>query len=164
MLRPNSLLDCLTDLDPEARQDAKERRTVSLSGLKQSIQRDLSWLLNATSLSSVQALDSYPYVAESVINYGFQDIAGKTILDLDLDTIAQSIRKMIWAFEPRLIRHTVRVSFLSDQKNQKTMQQRNVLPFLIEGDLRAQLFTERLYFRTELDLEAGQARVFEQGA
>ena len=38
---------------------------------------------------------------------------------------------------------------------------RAAVAFLVEGDLWAQPYPERLYFRTELDLECGQARIIE---
>ena len=39
-----------------------------MRALRQSVQRDLGWLLNANGLASVQDLTGYPYVATSVIN------------------------------------------------------------------------------------------------
>jgi len=155
-----SLLDRLTDLEPEVRQEARERRVLSMRALRQSVQRDLAWLLNANGLASVQDLSAYPYVATSVINFGFPDIAGKTASGVDPLQLERLIRDAIWAFEPRILRDTVRVSSIVAEE---TTGRHNTVSFLVEGDLWAQPYPERLYFRTELDLDAAEVRVIDQG-
>jgi type VI secretion system protein ImpF len=63
-----SLLDRLTDLEPEKKVEPRERRVLSMRALRQSVQRDLAWLLNANGLASVQDLTGYPYVATSCLS------------------------------------------------------------------------------------------------
>ncbi|SIT35768.1 Type VI secretion system lysozyme-related protein [Paraburkholderia piptadeniae] len=154
-----SLLDRLTDYEPEVKQEARERRVLSMRALRQSVQRDLAWLLNANGLASVQDLSGYPYVSTSVLNFGFPDIAGKTASGIDAAKLEKHVRDAIWAFEPRIIRDTVRVTAVQAEE---TTGRHNTVSFLIEGDLWAQPYPERLYFRTELDLEAGEIRVIDQ--
>ena len=74
-------------------------------------------------------------------------------------TLIVHVRDAIWAFEPRILRETVRVTAIQVEE---TTAQHNTVSFLIEGDLWAQPYPERLYFRTELDLEAGEIRVIDQ--
>jgi type VI secretion system protein ImpF len=155
-----SLLDRLTDLEPDAQQESRERRVLSMRALRQSVQRDLAWLLNANGIDSVQDLSGYPHVATSVVNYGFPDIAGKTASSIDVARLERLVRDTIQAFEPRILRDTVRVSAIQAEE---TTGRHNTVSFVIEGDLWAQPYPERLYFRTELDLEAGEIRVLEQG-
>ena len=154
-----SLLDRLTDYEPEVKHETRERRALSIRALRQSVQRDLAWLLNANGLSSVQDVSGYPYVSTSVLNYGFPDIAGKTASGVDPAKLEKHVRDAIWAFEPRILRETVRVTAIQVEE---TTAQHNTVSFLIEGDLWAQPYPERLYFRTELDLEAGEIRVIDQ--
>ncbi|MBP0593958.1 type VI secretion system baseplate subunit TssE [Paraburkholderia sp. LEh10] len=154
-----SLLDRLTDHEPELKQEARERRVLSMRALRQSVQRDLAWLLNANGLASVQDLSGYPYVSTSVLNFGFPDIAGKTASSMDTAKLEKYVRDAIWAFEPRILRETVRVTAVQAEE---TTARHNTVSFLIEGDLWAQPYPERLYFRTELDLEAGEIRVIDQ--
>lgn len=156
-----ALLDRLTDLEPDAKQETRERRVLSMRALRQSVQRDLAWLLNANGLGSVQDLDGYPYVATSVINYGFPDIAGKTASSIDVAQLERLIRDAIRAFEPRILHDSVRVSAVQAEE---TTARHNTVSFIVEGDLWAQPYPERLYFRTELDLEAGEIRVLDEGA
>jgi type VI secretion system protein ImpF len=154
-----SLLDRLTDLEPEVKQEPRERRVLSMRALRQSVQRDLAWLLNANGLGSVQDLSRYPYVATSVINFGFPDIAGKTASGMNTAELERLIRDAIWAFEPRILHDSVRVSSVQAEE---TTARHNTVSFIVEGDLWAQPYPERLYFRTELDLEAGEIRVIDQ--
>jgi type VI secretion system protein ImpF len=155
-----SLLDRLTDLEPDAKLEARERRVLSMRALRQSVQRDLGWLLNANGLASVQDLTGYPYVARSVINFGLPDIAGKTASGIDPLELEKLVRDAIRAFEPRILRDTVRVSSM---QREETTGRHNTVSFLVEGDLWAQPYPERLYFRTELDLDVGEIRVIDQG-
>ncbi|MDB5919349.1 MAG: tssE, partial [Massilia sp.] len=69
--------------------------------------------------------------------------------NLDIGTLERGIRQAIWDFEPRLISGTVSVRALSASAGQ------NKVDFEIEADLWAQPYPERLYLKTELDLERG---------
>lgn len=156
-----ALLDRLTDLEPEAKEESRERRVVSMRTLRHGVQRDLAWLLNASGLGAVQDLAAYPAVASSVVNFGLPDMAGKTASGMDIAKLERMIRDAIIAFEPRILHETVRVTAVLEEE---TTGRHNTVAFVIEGDLWAQPYPEQLYFRTELDLEAGEVRVIDKGA
>ncbi|BBU31942.1 hypothetical protein BTHE68_56760 [Burkholderia sp. THE68] len=152
-----SLLDRLTDLEPGAKHEPRERRLLSMRALRVSVQRDLGWLFNASALCSAQDASRYPLVMDSVLNFGFPDIAGKTADGIDTAALEESIRRLVQAFEPRIVAETLRVTGLGRAQP----AQHNTLSFLLEGDLWGEPFPERLYLRTELDLESGDVRVSE---
>ncbi|WAK00357.1 type VI secretion system baseplate subunit TssE [Methylobacter sp. YRD-M1] len=154
-----SLLDRLTDDAPDKIQESRDQRILSISRLRQSVLRDMGWLLNTSSLSSVENFDSYPLVAGSVINYGIPDLAGKTLSGTDVQDIERRVRQAIWDFEPRILRESVKVTVIASgsQMNQ------NAMTFDIEGDLWAQPLPLRLYLRTELDLETGNMEIMDRG-
>lgn len=156
-----SLLDRLTDLEPDVRHEPRERRVLSQRALRDSVQRDIGWLLNASGLDVVQEVAGYPHVATSVLNYGLPDLAGRHVAGLTKATLERRIRDALWAFEPRLVRDTVRVTALED--TQGTYHE-HVLRFEIEADMWSQPYPERLYLRTELDLEAGEVRILDSAA
>ena len=54
------------------------------------------------------------------------------------------------------MRDTVRVTALDDQQGAR---HDHVLRFEIEADMWSQPYPERLYLRTELDLEVGEVRI-----
>jgi type VI secretion system protein ImpF len=153
-----SLLDRLTDLEPDVRHEPRERRVLSQRALRDSVQRDIGWLLNASGLDVVQEVAGYPHVATSVLNYGLPDLAGRHVAGLTKAALERRIRDALWAFEPRLVRDTVRVTALEDTQG---AHHEHVLRFEIEADMWSQPYPERLYLRTELDLEAGEVRILD---
>jgi type VI secretion system protein ImpF len=154
-----SLLDRLTDEEPASQAEPRERRVLSLRTLREGVLRDLAWLLNTTSLLSAIDAPRLPYVANSVLNYGVPDLSGNSVANLNLPRLERAIRQAIWDFEPRLVRATVAVRALSD-----TNAEHNKLTFEIEADMWAQPYPERLFLKTQLDLEHGAVTLVESSA
>jgi type VI secretion system protein ImpF len=146
-----SLLDRLTDNEPERRQESREARVLSPSRLRECVRRDLAWLFNTTHLKAMQDLDDYPAVVHSVVNYGMPDMAGRTLSGVDSTLLEQAIRRAILDFEPRLVARTLRVRLVVDDKQMN----HNAMAFDIEAELWAQPLPLRLFLRTAIDLESG---------
>ncbi|MFM0171066.1 type VI secretion system baseplate subunit TssE [Paraburkholderia sediminicola] len=153
-----SLLERLTDHEPDATREVREHRSSSARSLRRSVMRDLGWLLNAQGIASSQDVARYPGVAESVLNFGFSDLAGKSASNVDVARIERLMADSIRAFEPRILPGTLRVRAI---QTGETSGQHNAIAFIVEGDLHAHPVPERLYLRTELDLEAGKVDVSE---
>ena len=153
-----SLLDRLTDEEPDKAVESRERRVLSVRTLRESVLRDLGWLLNATNLFSVTEGGGLPHVASSVVNYGMPDISGVSVAGLNLSDLERGIRQAIWDFEPRLLRASVVVRAIAAQSSS------NKVTFEIEADMWAQPYPERLYLKTELDLDRAAIRLSEMGA
>lgn len=143
------LLDRLSDDEPDTSSEPRERRVLSLRTLREGVLRDLAWLLNTTNLLSVEPSAGLPGVASSVLNYGVPAMSGHAVGSIDVPGLERGIRQAIWDFEPRLIRASVSV------KARLSTADKNTLTFDIEADLWAQPYPERLYLKTELDLERG---------
>ena len=150
-----SLLDRLTDDEPEKRQESREKRVLSPSRLRESVRRDLSWLFNTVNLAATQDLEGYPEVERSTLNYGLPDLAGRTASSIDKLAIERLLRRAVWDFEPRLTRQAVRVKLDTERMNH------NAMCFQIEAELWAQPIPLRLFLRTDLDLETGEVAVAE---
>jgi type VI secretion system protein ImpF len=155
-----SLLDRLTDNDPERKQESRDARVLSPSRLRDCVRRDLAWLLNTTHLRAMQNLDEHPQVARSVLNYGMPDLAGRTTSGVDTTVLEQAIRKVILDFEPRLVAKTLRVKLFVDEKQMN----HNAMSFDIEAELWAQPLPLRLFLRTAVDLETGTIDVLDLGS
>ena len=155
-----SLLDRLTDDEPEARQESRDKRVLSPARLRECVRRDLTWLLNATNLASVQDLTDYPEVAQSVVNFGMPDLAGHTVASVDLRALERLLAKVIWDFEPRLLKNSVRLVLVIDEQHMN----HNAMCFDIEAELWAQPLPLRLFLRTEIDLENGAVNVSDVGS
>lgn len=149
-----SLLDRLTDDAPGDQQESRERRVLSMRSLRQGVLRDLAWLLNTTNLGSMQDLSAWPHAARSVINYGLPDLTGKTASGLEVADLERRLREAIAEFEPRILPHSVSVRAVGGGGDSH-----NTLVFEVSGELWAQPVPERMFLRTELDLEVGEVRV-----
>jgi len=152
-----SLLDRLTDDEPEKRQESRDKRVLSPSRLRESVRRDLSWLFNTVNLAATQDLEDYPEVERSTLNYGLPDLAGRTASSVDKLSIERLLRRAVWDFEPRLTRQAVRVKLIVDTERMS----HNAMCFQIEAELWAQPLPLRLFLRTDLDLETGEFAVAE---
>jgi type VI secretion system protein ImpF len=150
-----SLLDRLTDDEADAQHESREKRVLSPARLRECVRRDLTWLFNTTSLSSIADLGDVPDVLRSVLNYGMPDLSGKTASSVDVRTLEQLLLRVIWDFEPRLIKKSVKVAIVVDEQRMS----HNAMVFNIEAELWAQPLPLRLFFRTEIDLENGGVNV-----
>ncbi|MFL6607491.1 MAG: type VI secretion system baseplate subunit TssE [Pseudomonas sp.] len=148
-----SLLDRLTDDDPTNPKESADKRVLSLTQLKASVLRDLAWLLNTTSLLDADAT-LHTSAGTSVVNFGLPALAGNSASNVDVPALETLIHQAIATFEPRILRHTLRVRARATAE-----MNHNALSFEIEGDLWAQPVPLRLMLQTDLDLETGHVRV-----
>lgn len=152
-----SLLDRLTDDEPDRKVESREQRVLSVQRLKAALLRDLAWLLNTGHLETVQDLDDYPEVKRSVLNYGIPDLPGLTIAGADTAAIEKAVRDAVARFEPRIAPNSLRVAIEAGQ----SAAGRSALVFRIEGELWAKPAPQALYLKTEVDLETGSVTVSE---
>src|ERR1700736_4661812 len=94
-----ALLDRLTDDEPEKSVESRDLRVISLPKLRQCILRDLSWLLNTPHLEATEDLSEYPYVAQSVLNYGLPSFSGGAIATLVGRVVEHAIKEAVLRFE-----------------------------------------------------------------
>lgn len=149
-----SLLDRLTDEEPANLQEGADKRVMSVTRLKASVVRDLTWLLNTTSSLNVDS-SLHLAAATSVINYGLPALAGTSSSSVDVRVLEGLIHRAIATYEPRILRHTLRVR----AQTLPEPMTHNALSFEIEGDLWAQPLALPLLLRTDLDLESGHVHV-----
>lgn len=150
-----SLLDRLTDNEPQNTQESREQRVFPVSRLREAVLRDLAWLLNTTNLAAGQDLGAYPQVTSSVLNFGLPDLSGMTVAGADVAALERALRQAIIDFEPRILRPTLKVRL---EMNESQMNH-NAMTFLIDGELWAQPVPLRLYLKTEVDLDVGDVKV-----
>jgi type VI secretion system protein ImpF len=152
------LLDRLIDNNPDNKMESRAQRVLSLQQLRKSVIRDLGWLFNSGNLNSEYNLEKYPLAEHSVINYGLPELAGWTTASLEVEAIEQAVKQAILDFEPRILRNSLVVNVQVDHEKMDS----NSVIFEIEGELWAQPAPLRVYLKTELDLETGEARVTDQ--
>jgi len=154
-----SLLDRLTDDEPERQVESRDKRVLSLDRLMAGVRRDLSWLFNTSHLASAQDLSAFPEAAASTINYGLPDLAGRTASSIVGPMLENLVRRAIWQFEPRLRKNSVHVRIARTPDGYS----HNAVVMTIDAELWAQPTPVRLLLRTDLDLESGEVHVTEAG-
>lgn len=141
-----SLIDRLVNREPWP-----ETRTASINMYRESLKRDVEWLLN-TRQPVIPELESYPATAASVLNYGLPDIhsfdgsAGK-----EQNALTVALEKCIRTFEPRITQPRV---FLT-----RTDLLSRSLRFHIEGQVTYENMDEEIKFDTVLELISGSYEV-----
>jgi len=150
-----SLLDRLTDNEPDRQTESRDLRVMSPQRLRESVKRDLNWLFNAVNLTPVHDFEGLTDAERSTVNFGLPDLSGKTSAGIHAPTLEKLIRKAIWEFEPRLLKNSVRVRLMQDRKEFGP----NAICVVIEAELWSQPLPLRLMLRTDLNLETGEAQV-----
>lgn len=146
-----SLLDRLTDNNPEAEKDGLDDRLIDVRRLREIIRRDLSWLLNATNSDNIIDEDRYPRAAGSVLNYGVEVVAGDYNTEDRALEIRAAIRRAVERYEPRLSRGSLDVVLRQDERFGQS-----IVVFDIHSDMWAQPVPQELYMRSSIDLTTGQ--------
>ena len=141
-----SLLDRLTVSD-----DFPTTRSHSLRLMRESLKRDMEWLLN-TRQPSIDGIERFSKASRSVIHYGLIDTSSLSLSSsADHHRIQKAVHDCIVAYEPRLI--DVKVVIEGDS------MVRRQLRFHIEAQIDVDPAPEEISFDTVLDLTSGEYTV-----
>jgi len=147
-----SVIDRLIDLEPRVAADPGISLGESVRRYKDSVLRDLEWLLN-TRRTIVPLPGECVEAMKSAFVYGLPDISSMSSdSDPTRRQLLRDVEECIRIFEPRLT--GVRVSPVEEVDG----SQRRVR-FVIEGLLRMEPNPERVLFDTVLDLSSGKIQV-----
>ena len=130
------------------------RAPISERELRKLVNSDLVALLNTTNLDSAEDLSTAPEVRKSVLNFGFPDLARRTIDEQGVFDIAQEIETALGDFEPRLARDSIKV-----RRDNTVMPDELRIRFLISAELRVQPVNLEMEFVAEVELESGKIKV-----
>jgi type VI secretion system protein ImpF len=146
-----SVLDRLIDDEPQISREPPASRQKTLQQLKQSVRRDLEWLLN--SRRSIEALpDDLREVSSSVAAFGLPDFSAFSVKNpSDQNRMRRSIEEAIRLFEPRMMDVTVTLEPARDAERR--------VRFRIDANLRVEPAPEPVTFDTTLHLYNGEYTV-----
>lgn len=142
-----------TKVVPNTALESADGRMISMRKLRESVHRDLGWLLNSASLDSTEDLATYPEVARSVLNFGMPSFAGLKSASIDRQGVARRLRHVIEQYEPRLTSVRVRAEPRQAGEDDGTLQ------FVIEAELWGQPVSQHLELRTKIDVITGDVSV-----
>jgi type VI secretion system protein ImpF len=151
------LLDRLTDEEPGNREESRNQRIVTLQRYKSGVLRDLEWLFNSIGhypdeVVGEVTFGDYKDAFRSVINFGIRQVYGR--LAPDIEEIEKQLFDALVIFEPRISRRTLKVS---------VKIKRNILSIELTGELWVNPLPEKLFIKTELDLESSTSSTREAG-
>lgn len=149
-----SILDRLLDFAPDIAREPPTSRAKSLRELKQSVRRDLEWLLNTRNHSD-EITTSLEEVGKSMATYGLMDFTGQGVKGAsEQKKLVQSLEKAIRVFEPRLMDLRVTLEPIDEIKR--------LLQFRIEARLKVDPVPEPVMFDTVLQMGSGQFEITEK--
>ncbi|NNE68369.1 MAG: type VI secretion system baseplate subunit TssE [Pyrinomonadaceae bacterium] len=142
-----SVLDRLLDFEPRQKNEAPKSKSRSVAELKQSVKRDLEWLLNSRSYPGGTEGRSGE-IKKSVVAYGLPDFTGMSVRNRhDMDKLRKAVEQAIKQFEPRFLD----VKLIVDTPDNKDRMVR----FRIEAFLNMEPVPEPVTFDTILELGSG---------
>ncbi|OLE51438.1 MAG: type VI secretion system lysozyme-like protein [Acidobacteria bacterium 13_1_20CM_3_53_8] len=143
-----SVLDRLLDYEPEITREPVASRAKSLRQLKQSVRRDLEWLLN-TRQTVGGAPSDLKELSNSLAAYGLPDFSNLSIESADdQKRMQREIEDAVRIFEPRL--EDVEVTIEPARSTER------ILRFRIDARLKVEPAPEPVTFDTMLQLGSGQ--------
>lgn len=145
-----SLLDRLTDDNPGEIKESARDMVIDMRRLREIVMRDLGWLLNTVNQELDIPEKSYPYASQSTLNYGITDVSGKRAIDARPHELERLIHKAIEAFEPRIIKGSLRVDLSAGEIGTQSR-----IVFNVQADLWAEPVPMEVFMRTELDIATG---------
>lgn len=146
-----SVLDRLLDDEPEHPQ----RHAVLLHELeqfKQSLARDLEWLLNTRLHPDHDLFEAHPHARRSMLRYGIPDLSGISLLAPDdRELLREQLCKAIETHEPRL--GQVRVSLEAPRETERQLH------FRVDAVLRPHPHRPPITFDATLQLSSNVYKV-----
>lgn len=149
-----SILDRLTDEQPDVRTDPYLSRSESLRRFRRSIKRDLEFLLNSVR-NAEPVPESYKELRKSLYLYGLPDLNSIALENQqDESRLVRSLEDAISRFEPRLSRvHVIAYERLTKKKS--------ALLFRVEALLMIDPAPEPISFDTVLEVSKASYSVKE---
>lgn len=149
-----SVLDRLIDLDPGFSQEPPKFRSTSVAEFKQSVRRDLEWLLNTR--CHIEALDDkLEETPRSVAFYGLPDFTAVSVKShLEQKRMADAIKAAVEIFEPRFLNPKVTLEAVENVDRQ--------LKFRIEATLDIEPTPEPVVFDSILEPGGGGFTVLDR--
>lgn len=145
----------LGDGSREVTERSKERRVgTDEQTLRRHLTADLASLMNTINLEAVVDMEGTPYVAKSIINFGFGDMSESNDSLFARQQISKLIRETLIQHEPRLIPETIEITV---EKDEHDKDQR--MRFDIQAEMVATPVDLPLSFVAEVDMGAGKLQM-----
>ena len=130
------------------------RESISEPELRDMVRADLTALLNTTRLESAEDLSAVPHVRKSILNFGFPDLASRTVEESSITDIAKDVEAVLADYEPRLKRGSVRA-----KRDPSAPSEEMRARFVVTAELRTHPVNLRVEFVAEVELDSGKVKI-----
>lgn len=138
-----------------ARSRIRQRVPITERILRAEVSHDLESLMNCISLDSTVDLEAFPRVRKSILNFGFPDIANRTVDELQGADLDREIETVIRLYEPRLVADTVRVA--RDQGIDSMTELK--IRYVVNGDLSCEPLNVPVEFVAQVEVTTGKIQI-----
>jgi type VI secretion system protein ImpF len=151
-----SVFDRLIDQDPRSSKEVALTRAQSVRALRESVRRDLEWLLNTRRIA-VPPEEALRELNRSVYLFGLPDFTGYSLSTLaDRTRLIRLLQAAVKIYEPRIAKARI-VPVEGADNSTRTVR------FRVEGLLLMDPEPEHVSFDTVLQLTSGQYEVQNAG-
>jgi type VI secretion system protein ImpF len=133
---------------------ASGRTPISEAVLRKEVARDLEALMNTVAFESTEDLTGFARVQQSILNFGFPDIAHRSIDEISVDDLGNEIRSVLMTYEPRLHQETIRAT-----RDMSARPEELKLRFVIQAELRCDPLNIPVEFVADVDLDSGGIQI-----
>lgn len=110
-------------------------------------------LVNTINLSSIEPMEDLPRVSKSILNFGLPDVTHMTSEDMQVDEVAENLRKALIAFEPRLNAEALAIT----RGRMDDMGER--ISFSVQAEMLARPINLAVEFTADVDIHSGKVHV-----
>jgi type VI secretion system protein ImpF len=133
-----------------------QRQAINEASLRREVLHDLETLLNCVALESSVDLSDFPKVRKSILNYGFPDIARRTIDELEAEGLETEIEKILKTYEPRLNPQSLRVA-----RDRNFDSSELKVRYLVRADLICKPLNVPMEYVAEVEVTTGKIQLFQ---
>jgi type VI secretion system protein ImpF len=137
-----------------ARRLLATKSRISETALRREVLIDLMALFNTTNFGAAEDLSQLPAVRASILNFGFPDLAHRTIDENSLHEVGREIETALIDFEPRLDRRSIQT-----RRDLSNGGDELKLRFLVKADLRSRPANVPVEFVAEIELGSGKIKI-----
>jgi type VI secretion system protein ImpF len=131
-----------------------QRVAIAERALQSEVADDMASLLSHVSLDSSVDLTDFAFVQKSILNFGFPDIANRSIDELERADLDGEICEILKIYEPRLIASTLRVA-----RDASVDKSRLQIRYLVRSDLACRPLNIPVEFVADVDVTTGKIQL-----
>ena len=130
------------------------RAVINEPMLRREVARDLDALMNTIAMESTEDMRAFEHVRKSILNFGFPDIAHRSIDEISLDDVKYEIATVLMNYESRLIRDTIHVT------RDNTVDAADLkVRFIVRADLFCEPVNVPIEFVAEVEVDTGKIMI-----